>query len=44
MAIHIVINAETEQIMGCYFDLSKAGICLVGEFSKEAEKVKQKWR
>ena len=24
MAIHIVINAETNQIMGCYFDLSKA--------------------
>ena len=27
-----------------YFDLSKAGICMVGDIGKEAEKVKKKWR
>ena len=26
-----------------YFDLSKAGICLVGDIGKEAEKVRKKW-
>ena len=26
-----------------YFDLSKAGICMVGDISKEAEKIKKKW-
>ena len=24
MSIHILINVETEEIEGCYFDLSKA--------------------
>ena len=27
-----------------YFDLSKAGICLVGDISKETEQVKKYWR
>ena len=27
-----------------YFDLSKAGICLVGDIGKEAEPVKKYWR
>jgi len=40
-----LVTAEDIRCFGeTYFDLSKAGICLVGEFSKEAEKVKQKWR
>ncbi|MBR6642427.1 MAG: insulinase family protein [Lachnospiraceae bacterium] len=40
-----LVTAEDIRCFGeSYFDLSKAGICLVGEFSKEAEKVKQKWR
>lgn len=34
---------EIRQFGEKYFDLSKAGICLVGDISKEAEKVKKNW-
>ena len=38
------VSAEDIRMFGeQYFDLSKAGICLVGDISKEAEKVKKKW-
>lgn len=38
------VSAEDIRVFGeRYFDLSKAGICLVGDISKEAEKIKKKW-
>ncbi len=38
------VTAEEIRAFGeKYFDLSKAGICLVGDVSKYAEKVKKKW-
>ncbi len=38
------VSAEDIRRFGeTYFDLTKAGICLVGELSKEAEKVKKYW-
>lgn len=38
------VSAEDIRVFGeSYFDLSKAGICLVGDISKEAEKIKKKW-
>jgi len=38
------VSAEDIRVFGeKYFDLSKAGICLVGELSNEAEKVKKNW-
>ena len=37
------VSAEDIRMFGeKYFDLNKAGICLVGDISKEAEKVKRK--
>lgn len=40
-----MVSAEDIRMFGeKYLDLSKAGICLVGELSKEAEKVKKNWR
>jgi len=39
------VSAEDIRAFGeNYFDLSKAGICLVGDISKAAEKVKRNWR
>lgn len=39
------VSAEDIRAFGeKYFDLSKAGICLVGDIGKEAEKVKKYWR
>jgi len=38
------VSAEDIRRFGeTYFDLSKAGICLVGDIGKEAEKVRKKW-
>lgn len=38
------VSAEDIRVFGeRYFDLSKAGICLVGDISKEADKIKKKW-
>ena len=34
---------EIRQFGEQYFDLSRAGICLVGDIGKEAEKVRKKW-
>lgn len=39
------VSAEDIRLFGKkYFDLSKAGICMVGEIGGEAEKVKKNWR
>jgi predicted Zn-dependent peptidase len=39
------VSAEDIRMFGeKYFDLSKAGICMVGDIGKEAEKVKKNWR
>ena len=39
-----MVSAEDIRMFGeKYFDLNKAGICLVGDIGGEAEKVKKKW-
>lgn len=41
--LSLVSSEDIRQFGEKYFDLSKAGICLVGDIGKEAEKVRKKW-